>query len=283
MGCQQDLGTVTNYLTVTYTNDTTNGQAYPTEIDYTGNSNTGLTPYNSVQFTYVTRADIVPTYQAGSLQQTTVLLTHVKTYQGTNVVSDYQLTYNLAASGTQHNELATVKLCDNTGTTCLAPTNFTWQGTRDSVAFTATSSDPPASKLTPGEFDGVGTTSDYGFSSGICPGGAMFGDTAFTITADAPDGDIGCSETYTYADFNGDGLTDMMLHQTPTADSPEARWILLNNGTGSLYYAADFVHLNPILADFNGDGRTDQFWGSTAYYSAGDGAFPTGPTLSGLS
>ncbi len=78
------------------------------------------------------------------------------------------------------------------------------------------------------------------------------------------------------------GLTDMMLHQTPTADSPEARWILLNNGTGSLYYAADFVHLNPILADFNGDGRTDQFWGSTAYYSAGDGAFPTGPTPVGV-
>src|SRR6266700_1518309 len=42
--------TAGNYFTVSYTNDTTNGQAYPIEIDYTGNTAASLTPYNKVQF-----------------------------------------------------------------------------------------------------------------------------------------------------------------------------------------------------------------------------------------
>ncbi len=105
-----------NYLTVTYVNDTTNGQAYPTEVDYTGNASAGTTPYNSVRFTYNTaRPDVTPAYQAGSLQQTTVLLTHVQTYQGANLVYDYQLGYRLGSS-TMHSRLTSVTLCDG-GTT----------------------------------------------------------------------------------------------------------------------------------------------------------------------
>src|SRR5262249_36268843 len=71
-----------NYFTVTYTNDTTNGQAYPIEIDYTGNTAAGLSPYNKVQFVYATRPDITPAYQAGSLIKMTVRLTNVQTYAG---------------------------------------------------------------------------------------------------------------------------------------------------------------------------------------------------------
>ena len=40
-------------ITVAYTNDTTNGQAYPIRIDYTGGA--GLAPYNAVEFVYETR------------------------------------------------------------------------------------------------------------------------------------------------------------------------------------------------------------------------------------
>jgi hypothetical protein len=64
--------TVGNYLTITYTQDQPNGQFYPTRIDYAGNSNTGKAPNNSVQFTYETRPDITPMYQAGTLMKTTV-------------------------------------------------------------------------------------------------------------------------------------------------------------------------------------------------------------------
>ena len=45
-----------NYFTVTYVNDTVYGQAYPTQIDYTGNAAAGLAAYNSVRFVYDGRA-----------------------------------------------------------------------------------------------------------------------------------------------------------------------------------------------------------------------------------
>ncbi len=43
----------TNYFTVSYTNDAANGQFYPIEIDYTGNTAAGVPP-NKVQFVYAT-------------------------------------------------------------------------------------------------------------------------------------------------------------------------------------------------------------------------------------
>ena len=49
-----------NYYTISYTNDTANGQTYPVEIDYTGNAAAGLAPHNKVQFVYATRPDVWP-------------------------------------------------------------------------------------------------------------------------------------------------------------------------------------------------------------------------------
>jgi hypothetical protein len=42
-------------FTVTYVNDTANGQAYPSRIDYTGNAAAGLARYNLVRFVYQNR------------------------------------------------------------------------------------------------------------------------------------------------------------------------------------------------------------------------------------
>jgi hypothetical protein len=80
----------TNFMTVTYINDTTNSQLYPSEIDYTGNTAASTSAYNSVRFTYMTRtADVTPQYKAGSVTTVTKLLTHIKTYAGASVVTDY--------------------------------------------------------------------------------------------------------------------------------------------------------------------------------------------------
>ena len=152
-GLNQVTDTVGNYMTVSYTDDQTNGQAYPVRIEYTGNANGGLTPYNAVEFEYNTnRPDVVPKYHAGSLMQTTVLLTNVKTYEGrtydaqgtvTNtgtLVYDYQITYELptatSAGGVNRSRVTEIKLCD-AAASCLPSTTFTWQGTRDQIALTA--------------------------------------------------------------------------------------------------------------------------------------------------
>src|SRR5215831_14646926 len=113
-----------NYFTVTYTNDTTNGQAYPIEIDYTGNAAAGLSPYNKVQFVYATRPDIISGYQAGSLIQTTVRLTDVKTYAGASLVADYRIAYQQSPS-TQRSRPTSVTLCDGGGN-CLPATTLAW-------------------------------------------------------------------------------------------------------------------------------------------------------------
>ncbi len=120
--------TVGNYLTVTYSEDSTNSTYHPTQIDYTGNANAdpALTPNTSVQFEYVTRTDIMPQYFAGSLVKNTQRLTNIKTYTGTTLVRDYQLSYdNNGAAG--RSRLIQFQECDGQATGgCLSPVTFEW-------------------------------------------------------------------------------------------------------------------------------------------------------------
>lgn len=92
--------TSSNYLTVTYTRDTTNNQTYPTRIDYTGNGTKAQAPTNSVRLAYEARSDIPPAYQAGVKLQNTVRLKTLSTYVGSSKVMDYKLTYKNTATST---------------------------------------------------------------------------------------------------------------------------------------------------------------------------------------
>jgi hypothetical protein len=164
-GVNQISDTVSNYLTVTYncasgpscTDRTTNGEAYPVEIDYTGNSSAGVSPYNSVKFSYSGRSDTVPMYQAGASVTTTVLLTDIKTYQGSNLVHDYQLAYRVGTN-ILHSRLTSVTLCDN-ASHCLPSTTFGWQGGGGSLSMSSTvNTIGSGSSLLPGDFNGDGLT-----------------------------------------------------------------------------------------------------------------------------
>ncbi len=118
--------TKSNFLTVTYTEDNPNGQFYPNRIDYTGNANMGRATYNSVRFVYETRPDVVPLYQAGSVNKTTVRLTNFQSYAGTNtLVRDYRLAYEQSTL-TESSRLLNLKECVGDGA-CLPATSFGWQ------------------------------------------------------------------------------------------------------------------------------------------------------------
>lgn len=172
--------TVGNYLTVTYnsatgTDRTTYGQAYPLEIDYTGNASAGVSPYNSVRFTYSSRTDSTPIYQAGSVTQTTVLMSNIKTYQGANVVSDYRLTYRVGTT-TVHSRMTSVTLCDGAGA-CLNPTTFTWQGGTGYLTMSGASQTVSQDNtITPGDFNGDGISDVL-----LLPKGQVTCPTSFTI------------------------------------------------------------------------------------------------------
>ena len=306
-----------NYLTVTYTNDTTNGQTYPSRIDYTGNAGAGLNTYNSVQFAYNTsRPDVTPTYQAGSLQQTTVLLTDVKTYQGSSLVYDYQLAYRLGSS-TTHSRLTSVTLCDTNGS-CLAPTTFTWQGGTGALAMTAQANGvfqgvDNTVALIPGYFKGdeiLGAVPYNDLGSNNCGvwGGAGDGVTftqlsspeypGFEMEDTDPPREIKVPQTLCggkslpYAlDFNGDGLTDLTVTSAAYGGGPPVQLFLQNAGNGNLGGSGSF-NLPPTgpswhsdrLGDFNGDGRTDAFINNTSAYvelSNGDGTWTASGSYTG--
>jgi RHS repeat-associated protein len=306
-----------NYLTVSYTNDTTNGQFYPTRIDYTGNAGASVSPYNSVQFTYnTTRVDVTPTYQAGSLLQTTALLTNIKTYEGANLVSDYRLAYT-AGTTTTHTRLTSVTLCDPSSV-CLAPTSFTWQGGTGLPSMTTTANSlAQGTNLLSGEFNGDGLTDALvkNPSNLTCPTGGIVssGSAAGTFAAAnmtmgytywpapshtaTPYTSIACYFKVTGGlpfDFNGDGYTDILLQEfywnAATTSLDPITVPLGNDHSGGLPKAHQDVTMPPlnILGDFDGDGRTDGYVQSptsgngNAYISDGTGVFTPDGGQTGL-
>ncbi|MBU6297683.1 MAG: VCBS repeat-containing protein, partial [Alphaproteobacteria bacterium] len=306
-GVDKITDTKGNYLTVTYTNDTTNGQAYPTRIDYTGNATAGLSTYNSVQFSYATRGDIVPSYQAGSLQQTTVILTDVKTYAGSTLVSDYRLAYR-AGTALLHSRLTSVTLCDGSGN-CLAPTTFGWQGGTGTLSYTTTANGlAQGQTLSAIDLNGDGLT-DALVNVGNCgTGGAGYLGTQSgtynvgNLTAGyyyLPKG----TTTLTYysgalcfingataavGDLTGNGHDDVYVDQTRWYhDIADGLWVpydvLLpfgNDGSGNLTelgstgFGTRLTSPNTFsFGDFNGDGRLDAIFNNQVEYGNGDGTF----------
>jgi RHS repeat-associated protein len=294
-----------NYLAVHYTNDSANGQVYPTEVDYTGNA-AGLTPYNAVKFSYTTRTDIVPSYQAGALMQTTVLLSDIKTYAGTSMILDYKLAYRAATSAATHDELISVTQCDGgSAQKCLTPLAFGWQGSRDSLTYDVVANHTAewseiagpvgTNPILPGDFNGDGLT-DYAilvptvlppqvqtcpptqsaaFYYGTFAGGFTGASPALTDGAStAPlcllkaDNLMGPQRFSSLVDFNGDGLTDIYSSQLMFGDH---NTVLMNSG-GAFTSTGTYNGNSGILGsvgDYDGDGRTDLY----PYLSNGDGTF----------
>jgi RHS repeat-associated protein len=285
-----------NYLTVQYDAGAQNlltGEVYPTEIDYTGNDAQHLATYNSVKFFYITRNDVTPVYQAGTVMENTQLLTHVKTYAGAAIVSDYRLFYQYASNAAEHNELSTVTLCDGdtAGSICLTATSFTWQGSRDLLTFAKvgntlaqghTQSKP--NNFT-ADFNGDGLTDSVVLQNQneACPSTAgsiflgrpdgTFASANMTVTFNpayapgVPDDCSGNSTFYTgltqLFDFDADGVTDILVEDHD--DNAENQYYLLREDSPTHFAtvnAGQRMYVNAaggtaLVGDFNGDGRAD--------------------------
>jgi RHS repeat-associated protein len=290
----QIMDTAGNYMTVTYTVDSANGEIYPAQINYTGNSAQSVSPYNSVQFVYETRPDVTPYYQAGSLTQRNQLLTDVKTYTGSSLVSDYKLTYQLGST-TRHSELTSIAQCDGAGA-CLPATTFGWQGSRDNPAMTALPNGSfqgtatTLGTLLPGAWSGQGLTDIYAINCNTGTSGIFYGTQTAGVFTSTPmvtanyyrwifdpvhhtfsdtyvtNGQFTCGyyvlfKYRTAVDITGDGLTDLIIGQLvgpPVFPTQVGYFPLLNNGSNILtgqFTPAIYGALD--VGDFNGDGRID--------------------------
>src|SRR6266446_731394 len=256
-----------NYYTVSYAEDNTNGEYRPLKIDYTGNANAGLAPYNSVSFVYVSRTDIVPLYEAGSVIKVTQRLTNVQTYADATLVRDYRLSYdnNGAPQGpTGRSRLVSMQECGSDGV-CLPATIFAWE--LASVGFASAEIAWP-------QCDYLDTVPPRWY----CPPGADVNTTTYGLW----------NRDHTNiipGDFDGDGKTDLIKQDDAT--TYQKATLYRSNGDGTFTAVAiipgywDRNHVNIIPGDFNGDGRLDfirqtdstmQGLG-TIYFSNGDGTF----------
>jgi hypothetical protein len=289
-----------NYYKVTYVNDATNGQFYPSRIDYTGNSSASVSPYNSVQFVYATRPDVAPLYQSGSLMQTNVRLTSIKTFVGAALVSDYALSYQVSPSSGR-SELTAVTAC-GPNNVCLPATTFQWAtgGGTISMSFQPSAlpngwdfGTPPRAFRVPvsGDFNGDGIAdiimaSNDGYYSMLGNGDGTFRAVgAFAYPNGANFGNpVTANFVPLTGDFNGDGKTDFILLGANIV------YVYLGNGDGTLGGPGGHIYAagsnfgwppsslyRPFAGDFNGDGRTDfalingaNYW---TFLSNGDGTF----------
>lgn len=263
-----------NYLTVTYTEDNPNGQYYPNRIDYTGNANAGLAPYNSVRFTYAARPDVIPaTYVSGSLTSITQRLTNVQAYAKASgadtLVKDYRLAYdNTGANG--YSLLSTLTECDGSATpVCLQPTTLTWQKATGGDTY-GTAQMIGAGWY--GDVNGDGTvdrvytdTPPYGDSSPVYTGivyvalgggsNTAWGSYTVTCTYNSRlDGYICPSLQGMLGDLNGDGKQDLVT----TNDTGGAK-VRLSGGT-SFNAAVNWGATPKWVGDVNGDGKDDFVW-----------------------
>lgn len=79
-----------NYIEFNYTG---NYEPKIDEINYTGNSNTGLAPYNKIKFDYTSRSDGNVAYEAGVFLNTEFLLDKITVTAEGQTVRTYQLNY----------------------------------------------------------------------------------------------------------------------------------------------------------------------------------------------
>jgi YD repeat-containing protein len=276
--------------------DTQNIQARPTEIDYTGNDNSHpvLAPYASVKFQYEDRAtaQIIPSYQAGYMLETTKLVQNVQTFVGTTMITSYNLAYNTLSGTIVHYELASITQCDNsTPANCLKPTSFGWQGSRNALTLTATTQTlTNGATISSGDFNGDGvidlvsggdtTNCNIYFGPTFATTGLLAefdewfydgeehtyytnphtGKACFTGLGSVTPSATG--SVHGLVDINGDGVTDVLLSQR-VANNTFELFPLINQSGGALVQVTvggtrlTYPVQTDDIGDFNGDGLTD--------------------------
>ncbi len=259
-----------NYIVFTYHKDSINGSYYPTQINYTGNDNTGLLPQRSVKFSYENRKDTVTTYQGGGRITNTRRLDSISTYVGETNVLNYRFHYEYGMA-TGRSRLVRVEECDKNGK-CLPPTSFSWQDGK-AILFKSpqvSSQQIKAGELMPLDINGDGLTdfaniNKVGTEINPTQLNAYISEGNSFSTADSVNFTNDTGGRFFATDLNGDGLGDMMkvyLNEQLTVNT------FLSDGTG--FDASPLVYNGPSSvsygnfgsaflspADVNGDGRTD--------------------------
>ena len=216
-----------NIIDFSYTTDPLNSgnsdyRAYPLQIAYTANGAHQADRF--VRFTYEANPEAQRIYIGGSVVLMSARVSHIQTFVGTNLVSDYRLTYDTSAA-TNRSRLISIARYSSTSTTAepLSPTTFTYSN--GALAYTG------------------------GKQSWLA--------NAFSKAQ----GWNGTSVPFTVADVNGDGFLDIVGFSfssgvqvslgSASSFSAPTQWI--NNFSASQGWSSS----QRLVADINGDGLAD--------------------------
>lgn len=103
-----------NYILYHYDENTIDGSYKPSYIEYTGNSNTGLNPYNRIEFLYEERDDRHFGYIAGSKIVKRYLLRMIRTKAENKIVNIYKFKYSKSTEDS-YSKLVEITQGDETG------------------------------------------------------------------------------------------------------------------------------------------------------------------------
>jgi len=269
----------TNFMTFSYVEDSTNGDFYPSRIDYAGNAVAGQAASNSVRLVYEARPDVVPLYVAGSLVKHQVRLKTVGPYEGSSPIAGYEISYATAA-GTVRPQVASITRCSGT-LQCYAPVSFSYalpQTTWDEAPALnlpypvwSRGLDNEGTQFVDVNGDGLVDVVRHLFAYGTSYKNAWLNTGSGWQEAPqyAPPSPIYSrnldNEGMQFVDVNGDGLVDIVRHLFAYGTSYKSAW--LNTGSG-WQEAPQYAPPYPIytrggdsegmqFVDVNGDGLVD--------------------------
>ena len=274
-----------NYIEFEYYQDEINGELRIKEIRYTGNTNTGLLPYNKIEFIYGSdREEVIETNFKATISSTNCLtaritkyLTGIKCYTVEDeIYRKYTIEYETGGVlFKRHIKKIYEKVSDET---YYNPLVFNWELQSEdfdflqyplSGNFTSAQTNPT---LFPGDFNGNGRTDfvnvwydenagefkmavNYDNPSSLY---SFIQGTVKTLSSNP--------ESVTVLDFNGDGFSDIIVEY----NGPEFEFYMMGKDVlgepylwGPFDIFTDLSYPNNIFTkqlisgDFNGDGITD--------------------------
>lgn len=258
-----------NYYTYSYAQNALTGEYYPREINYTGNSNTGLLPYASVKFEYEQRADSAHFYLNGMrLLKNTKRLKSINCFFRTVLVRSYAFTYQYSPSN--FSQLISFKECGKNGS-CHTPTLLNWTNsavlTFNSVPLSNIQQSTTSNRLINTDLNADGVQDLLK----IIPSGNLeayvsnksLSNLALANTPINPA--VNVSNKLVMADFNGDGRPDFLIYDSVSGthsirmNSTVAGTTQITNEAVSSPIPLSALNNKKVTValDANGDGRSD--------------------------
>jgi RHS repeat-associated protein len=269
-----------NEVLFSYTEDATNGSYRINTIQYTQNTNAGVSAHYQVAFIYepVPTGEIDTAYLANSKIKRVVRVDRIDTFSDSVLVHRYDLSYESGLSNTGKSRLSSIQECAGTAGDCFPATTFTYQnGTVGLNTETATTySMPLLTRPWAMDVNGDGRD-DLVYPSSATSGSGTwrvaFANTAGSINAPVNTGvsnvNFGGAKPI---DYNADGREDLLV---PLAGGT---WgIMLGSSSGlsaptnlNIPVPVNGAGANVRAIDVDGDGYEDLVWADLYGYAGGD-------------